>query len=185
MYCTVLYLFYLCSIKTQKRPKRSPHKNTKKHKMKTLMLSLILATTTLFVAAQKSNAADVIYQELEDEENIFTLSLNKQMLQNIDTDLEWNDQIKYLKGDVKKVKVMLIGNEHQDKTLMKRIYKRLTKLGYKQIDLSDDTSEDDSTRVWIFSNKKGDTFTEAHFVIEDEDGSGIFMSVYGDFKLTD
>jgi hypothetical protein len=47
--------------------------------MKTLMLSLILATTTLFVAAQKSNAADVIYQELEDEENIFTLSLNNQV----------------------------------------------------------------------------------------------------------
>ena len=154
--------------------------------MKKLFILALLSATTLMANAQKSNAADGIYTELEGEENIMTLSFNKQMLESIDTDVEWNDQIKYLKGDIHKVKLMLIGDNSNAKGIINKIYKRLGKLGYKQMDLDDDNDDEkDNSEVWVFSNKKGNKFTEAHFLIKDEDGSGIFMSVYGDFTVTD
>lgn len=153
--------------------------------MKQLLIFTMLTASTLLATAQKSNAADAIYADLENEENVLTLSLNKQMLQGIDTDVEWNEQIKYLQGDIHKVKVMLIGDEAKGKAIVDRIYKRLRKLGYKQIDLNSDNQTEDESNVWVFSNKKGNTFTEAHFLIKDEDGSGVFMSVYGDFTVTD
>jgi len=151
--------------------------------MKKLFLLAIISATTLMATAQKSNAADAIYTELEGEENIMTLSFNKKMLESIDTDIEWNDQIKYLKGDVHKVKLMLIEDGKEAGSIVNKIYKRLSKLGYKRMELNEGQKKKD--KVWIFSNKKGKKFSEAHFLIEDEDGSGIFMSVYGDFTVTD
>ncbi len=149
------------------------------------LLFLVLLAGSLAANAQKSNAAQTIYNHLEGEDGVMTLSFNKKMLESIDTDIEWNDQIKYLKGDLHKVKLMLIEDGKKAEDMVDYIYTQLGKLGYKHTEIKDDEGEDDDEQLWVFTDKKGRKFTEAHFLIKDEDGSGIFMSVYGDFTLTD
>lgn len=146
---------------------------------------LALLAFSLAASAQKSNAAQAIYDKLEEEENVMTLSFNKKMLESIDTDIEWGDQIKYLKGDLHKVKLMLIQESDETNKLVSYVYKQLDKLGYKRTEIHDEDEPNDDEQLWVFTNKKGRNFSEAHFLIEDEDGSGIFMSVFGDFTLTD
>jgi hypothetical protein len=161
---------------------KQTHKN--KHSMKNYFVLALLAVS-LAANAQKSNAAQAIYDVLEEEENVMTLSFTKNMLESIDTDIEWGDQIKYLKGDLNKVKLMLINDDENAEMMVKYIYKQLNKLGYKRTEIKDDDEPKDAEHLWVFTNRKGQEFTEAHFLIEDEDGSGIFMSVFGDFTLTD
>jgi hypothetical protein len=155
-----------------------------KHTMKNYLILALLAVS-LAANAQKSNAVQAIYDRLEEEENVMTLSFSKKMIEDIDTDIEWGDQIKYLKGDLHKVKLMLIEDGENATKLVKYVYKQLDKLGYKRTEIKDDDEPNDDDRLWVFTNRKGKDFTEAHFLIEDEDGSGIFMSVFGEFTLTD
>ena len=76
--------------------------------MKKLVILGLIAASSLTATAQKSNAAQVIYDELEQNDDVFTLSFNKKMIDAIDTDVEWGDELRYLKGDLEKVQIMLI-----------------------------------------------------------------------------
>ena len=145
---------------------------------------MVFLAGSLAATAQKSNAAQAIYDKLEDEENVLTLSFNKKMLESIDTDIEWGDQIKYLKGDLHKVKLMLIDEDNENaKKIVVYVEKQLGKLGYKLADLPEDA--DDGDELMVFTNRNKNKFSEAHFLIKDDDGSGILMSVYGDFTVTE
>ena len=152
--------------------------------MKTLLTTALLMATMLAAVAQKSNAAQAIYDDLQGHENVTSLSLNKTMLDAIDTDFDLNDQTKHIKGDINSVKLLLVDDDIESPKTMSQIRKKLGKLGYKEVDI-DEKSEKANNHVWLFSNKKGSRFTEAHFVVQDEDGSGVLLSVYGDFSLTD
>ena len=79
---------------------------------------------------------------------------------------------------------MLIEDDKNSAKIGKYIYNKLDKLGYKLTDLPDDEKDDDE-KVYLFTNKKGDRFTEAHILIVDEDGGAIFLSIYGDITVTD
>lgn len=152
--------------------------------MKKLVILALIAASSLTATAQKSNAAQVIYDELEQNDDVFTLSFNKKMLDAIDTDVEWGEEMRYLKGDLEKVKLMLIDDGADAKKISSYIFKKLDKLGYKLADLPDDVKDDKRENVWLFTNKKGKHFTEAHFLIQDEDGGAILLSVYGDITVT-
>jgi len=153
--------------------------------MKKLLILGLIAASSLTATAQKSNAAQVIYDELEQNDDVLTLSFNKKMLDAIDTDVEWGEEMRYLEGDLNKVKLMIIDDDADAKKIASYIYKKLDKLGYKLADLPDDVKDDKRENVWLFTNKKGKHFTEAHFLIQDEDGGAILLSVYGDITVTD
>lgn len=152
--------------------------------MKKLLTSVLLAATTLAAVAQKSNAAQIIYDDFQSRDNVTSLSLNNKMLESIDTDFNLNDQTKHLEGDISRVKLLLVADDGDTEKTIVQIRKKLDKLGYKEVDLDDDAKKGEN-QVWLFSNKKGSRFTEAHFVVQDDDGSGVLLSVYGDFTLTD
>jgi len=153
--------------------------------MKKLATLVLIAVTTFAATAQKENAAQVIYDELEQNDDVFTMSFNKKMLESIDTDVEWGDQMRYLKGDLSKVKLMLIDESKNSSKTASYIKSKLAKLGYKLTDLPEDADDDDKDHIWLYTNKKGRRFTEAHFLIADEDGGAILLSVYGDITVTD
>lgn len=153
--------------------------------MKKLATLLLLAASSFAVSAQKESAAQIIYDELEQRDDVFSISFNKKMLESIDTDVEWGDQMRYLKGDLMKVKVMLIDESQDAPKTVSYIKTKLHKLGYMLTRLPDDASTDKKDQVWLYTNKKGKHFTEAHFLVADEDGGAILFSVYGDITVTD
>lgn len=154
--------------------------------MKKLLILAFVFATALTAFAQKKNAAQEIYDKLEQEEDVLALSFNKQMLDAIDTDVEWGGSMRYLKGDLNKVKLMIIGEDEKSPSLSKYIYKKLDDLGYKLTDLPEEADDKDGDEeIYMFTNRRGNRFTEAHILIVDEDGSAIFLSVYGDITVTD
>ena len=153
--------------------------------MKKLFLILSIFGTTLAATAQKKNAAQEIYDKLEQEDDVLSLSFNKKMIDAIDSDVEWGDEMRYLQGDLSKVKLMLIEDDDNANKIAKYIYKKLDQLGYKLTDLPDDgQKDDDDEEVFLFTNKKGSRFTEAHILIIEEDGGAVFLSVYGDITVS-
>lgn len=153
--------------------------------MKKLVILALITATSLAATAQKSNAAQVIYDELEQNDDVLTLSFNKKMLESIDTDVEWGDEMRYLKGDFEKVKIMIIDDGENSKKMASYIFKKLEKLGYKLTDLPNEDDKDKVEKVSLFTNKKGNHFTEAHFLVRDKDGGAILLSVYGNITVTD
>lgn len=149
--------------------------------MKKLFMLSALAATTFLARAQNNKAAEAIYDELEEQSGIFIMSFSKSMLDDIDADIEWNDQVKNLEGEISKIKLMLLGEDAKPSATLSKVKARLSKMGYKSTKLSDAESDD---KVWVYTNRKGNHFTEAHFVIFGDDGGGFFVSVYGDFTLT-
>lgn len=146
---------------------------------------LTLVGTTLAATAQKKNAAQEIYDKLEEESHVLSLSFNKKMIDAIDSDVEWGDEMRYLQGDLNKVKLMLIEDGDDAPKMAKYIYKKLDQLGYKLTDLPEDAETDNEDKnVFLFTNKKGNRFTEAHLLIMEEDGGTIFLSVYGDIAVS-
>ncbi len=154
--------------------------------MKKLLTTALLAATTWAAVAQKSNAAQVIYDDLQGNANVTALSLSKQMLDAIDSDFDLNDQTKHLKGDISSIKVLLVNDDASVAKTIADIRKKLGKLGYREIDLDDDAEPAaGGKQVWAYSNKKSSRFTEAHFVVQDGAGAGVLLSIYGDFVLTE
>ena len=154
--------------------------------MKKLFLILTIVGTTLAATAQKKNAAQEIYDKLEQEDEVLSLSFNKKMIDAIDSDVEWGDEMRYLQGDLNKVKLMIIEDGDDASKMAKYIYKKLDQLGYKLTDLPEDgQKDDDDEEVFLFTNKKGNRFSEAHILIIGEDGGTIFLSVYGDITVSE
>lgn len=154
--------------------------------MKKLFLILSIVGTTLTATAQKKNAAQEIYDKLEQEDDVLTLSFNKKMIDAIDSDVEWGEEMRYLNGDLDKVKLMIIEEGNASK-IAKYIFNKLDDLGYKLTDLPKDIEDerDDDDEVFLFTNKKGSRFSEAHILVVDEEGGAIFLSVYGDINVSE
>lgn len=172
MHSTV-YFLYLCAVTKTKYTQ----------KMKKLTVMLVLVATTLAATAQKKNAGLHYFTDLEQQEDVFTLSLSKKVLQSIDTDVEWGKTMKYVQGTINNIKIMLIDADTQKMT--QKIAKNLTKLGYKKTPLENNNEASNNENLFVFTNKKGKKLTEAYFVLEKETGGGIFLSLLGDFTIID
>ncbi len=148
---------------------------------------MIIVTVVLShgVNAQKQDAATALYQEFEQYDDVFSLSFNKKMLESLDTEVEWGEWMRYVQGDLHRVKMMVIDESTHKKNLAKYIKNELKKMGYKLAELPDNGEHQSEDEIFLFSNKRGKKLSEAHILVKPEEGSIILFSIYGDLTITD
>jgi len=67
------------------------------------LIAVLVITGILTATAQKSNAIQKVYDKYENEDNVFAMSLSKDLENALDTEFEWGEEMKNLEGDITKM----------------------------------------------------------------------------------
>ncbi len=149
--------------------------------MKKIKLSLIaLFSLGVLFAGNNQGKSDEIYQELKRGDNVFSMSLSKEMIDFFDLDIDLNGKEKLITGDFTEGKMLII-NEKKDCSDIKE---RFEKEGYKLVEIDDEEIDDDDgdAEVYLLISKNGKIVEEAHFLVS-EDDKFILLSIFGRMKV--
>jgi hypothetical protein len=142
--------------------------------MKTIFTSILLLISAASFAADEG-----IHEKFKGDTGVFALSLSKTMLDAIDLDLKWNDELKYVNGDLNRIEFLAFSEEIQKR--QSELLKDLNGKHYEEFDLED---EDEDLRVFVV--RKGKNITQVHFLktSEQKDEGVCLLSVYGDIQVS-
>jgi|GEM_PF-2668988 len=150
--------------------------------MKTLttILTALVIQMSVFGAGPGKGAAE-IYEMLEEKcPSTFTMSVNKDFEDLFDMDIDMNGKEKWVKGDFKRGKLLVVKNEEAE---LDDILKEFKKRDYSQIKVEDEEDEDgDPDELYMMVDQKGDHLNEVHFVIKGEENI-VMLSIYGDIHI--
>lgn len=145
--------------------------------MKNLILSLVLL---LGMSASAKHQGD-LHQAYANQSGVFALSFSKDMIDALDLDIEVNDKMKYITGDLSSIKLIAFGSEAEEKSLSD-LKKELKKLDYDQLNT---TNLDINTEgeFLIYTRKSGKHYTEVHFITYEDKAPKAIFSFYGKIQV--
>lgn len=148
--------------------------------MKYFGLSMIAALFSIAVLAGNGGKSDKIYNQLKSENDCFSMSLSKEMIDAFDIDLDLNGKQKWVKGDFHEGRFLVISDVKKASDIKKSFLKE----GYEEINLEDevDNFESSNEETYLVINKVGKVVKEAHFIVSTED-STVLLSIYGNMNV--
>lgn len=123
---------------------------------------------------------DKIYNKYQNEQGVISMSFSKDLLNSINLDFDWNEQLMCAKGDFERAKMMVFSQEGLDSNRMSNVASDFRSLGYKHVEIK----ENGKSQGHLFIEKRGKRIKEAHFVSGGK-SEGIVISFYGDVEVTD
>ena len=149
------------------------------------LIAILVLTGILTATAQKSNAIQKVYDKYENEDNVFALSLSKNLENALDTEFEWGDELKNLEGDITKMSTLIVSESVESNKMLSNMKKMIKNLGYSPMDMPDDESDSEAEKTYLFTRGSNGKYSEVHLLIIEEDGSGVLVSMFGDFTVRD
>ncbi|MCT4624480.1 MAG: DUF4252 domain-containing protein [Schleiferiaceae bacterium] len=151
------------------------------NKLKLLTLTFLIGILT--ATAQKSNAIQKVYDKYENEDNVFALSLSKQLDNALDTDFNWGDELKNIEGDISKMSTLIVSENSDSRKMLLNMKRMIGNLGYSDLDLPEESTDDSEDKAYLFTRGKKGKYSEIHLLVIEEDGSGVLVSLFGDFTV--
>ena len=150
--------------------------------MKTIY-TLLACCLTLSVFATSSPDLEKVYTKLKVNEEVFSMSLSKNISDFFNMDVDFNGKEKWITGDFKEGK-MLIVKKPAEKLSVKKLFEEEN---YVLVDvedhLSDQSTDSKSDKeVYLFVNQNGNWVSEAHFVVVGEENI-VVVTILGDIKV--
>ena len=154
--------------------------------MKSIVLFLLLGMS-LNLAAGGGSKSDAIYQQFDGQEGVTALRFSKSMIDAVDLDLEWKEQMKFVQGDLSQIRLLVLSDDRKTDGSIKKIIRSFKKAGYEEVvmeneDKDGDVDEDD---VLMMVKRKGNKVSEVHFISFGTDNIQGVFSIYGDLKVSD
>lgn len=134
--------------------------------------------------AQSKIASD-IYHDYEDAEDVLAMSLNYDLIDILDLDLDLNDQMRHISGDVYQVKFIVFGDESKSKSSLAAIDRKLSASAMEEIPIPENVEDDkDYQMLKFYGVKKGSSYSDICMLVLSDDGkSGVFVAVNGNIKV--
>lgn len=153
----------------------------------TIHIYLTLISVIILMAASNGKGATEIYAMIEERSNeTFTMSVNKDFEDFFDMDMDLNGSKKWVKGDFKRGKFLVVDKEQVAKL---NILTEFKNRGYFMTRLEDQDENSSSTKVskeedelYVFTDVKGEHMHEVHFYLMGDE-KVVLMSIYGDIHL--
>ena len=149
------------------------------------LIAILVITGILTATAQKSNAIQKVYDKYENEDNVFALSLSKNLTDALDTEFEWGEQMKNVEGDITKMSTLIVSESEDNPHMLSNMKKMIKKLGYTTLDLPDEDTKSDEEKTFLFTRGSKGKYSEVHLLVIDDDDSGVLVSMFGDFTVRD
>ncbi len=152
--------------------------------MRKLILTSVLLLGSISLVLAQSKVAANIYSDYADGEDVLSMSLNYDLVDILDLDLDIDDQMRHISGDVYQVKFIAFGDEASPKKSISAIDQELARSSLKEIDLPKDFDERDVDFIKFYGEKKGDYYSDiCMLVLSDEGDTGVFIAVFGKIKI--
>ncbi len=160
-----------------------PDQNIIIMKLTIIFLTLILAAPVLIA---QNSPSDKFFQSMDGKDGVTIMSFSKKLIDFVDMDFDDSD----ITGDLNRIKILIYDPSDKDNSvdLRKQALKYLSGR-YKKVKPSDiDKDADDDDDVDIMVLRSGNRVKECHVIVADKDddkGSGIIISFFGNFKVED
>jgi hypothetical protein len=152
--------------------------------MKKLILTSALLLGSLYIGLAQSVVATEIYDQYSDIDNALALSLNYDMVDILDLDLEINDQMKHISGDVYQIKFIAFGDESKPGMILSEITRKLAFSDLEELEIPKDVDDEEYSLLKFYGERKGSYFSDICMVILSDDGeTGAFIAVNGKIKI--
>ncbi len=151
-----------------------------------LLILLALALGCISHAgAQNQEKVDNLYRKYSSGDGVFAMSLNHDMLDAIDLDFDWQDQMKNVSGDIHHLKFIAFSEESSPLVKIKTLSSEISRTGIKTIPLPADADVDDLQDIKIYGERTGGYYENVYMLLVTDDGrNGIFLAINGKMKIT-
>jgi hypothetical protein len=154
---------------------------------KRIYIYLTLISTIILMAASNGKGASEIYEMIEEKsKDTFSMSVNQDFEDLFDMDMDLNGSEKWVKGDFKRGKFLVVDKEQvAELDLLKEFKSRgyfMTKVKDKDGNGDGDGDGNDDDELFVFTDTKSDHIHEVHFYLMGEE-KVILISIYGDIHL--
>ncbi|MGB0177809.1 MAG: DUF4252 domain-containing protein [Owenweeksia sp.] len=155
--------------------------------MKKLILISTLCTMFLLVAITTAFGQDKagfvrVFEEYAQRDNTISFTFSKEMLDAVDIDLEWEEKIQNISGDIYQVKFIAFDRLDENDKIISRLDGEIRKLGYPVIPYKPDHT-DDIREFRLYGKKDNDHYRQVHLLVKDGDGRAYLISVDGKLKV--
>lgn len=149
--------------------------------MKNLLIIVLAFSASFSAQAQDETKFKEVFGKYAARDDAFSLSLNKKMLDAIDMDFDFKDQIKHVSGDIHQIKFIVFGEKEEGSKVIKSFSKEVYSLGFKRIPF--DVEDNDLQIFKMYGNKENGYFTNIHLFILDKNFKAYFISINGKLKI--
>lgn len=144
--------------------------------MKTTILPLLAAILLgPQLSAQSDEQVDEIYRHYARAQETMSFSFNKQMLNAIDLDLEWENYTKEVEGDFETIRMIIFTEQAAGKRSLALIQRKLKDWGYQQIELPEDEKQENLT---LLALKENGRYRHVFALIKDRDESEAMLLAF-------
>lgn len=151
---------------------------------KTILLTAALCLSlALSSFGQTLPEVDKIYSNYSSGDGVFSMSLNKEMLDAVDMDFDWNEQMKHVTGDIHQIKFITFSDSKNASDKIRKLDGELKSLSLKEIQVPKDKSDTDVRFARLFGDKHGDYYKNVVMLVLTEDNIGFFVAVNGNLKV--
>ncbi len=152
--------------------------------MKKLILSSAVALGIVSTMVGQSQVTANIYQEYSDKKDVLSMSLNYPLMDILDIDLDINDQLRHIRGDVYQVKFIAFGDESNPGKSLGMIDRKLASSDLVELRVPEDMDEEEYRLLKFYGVKNGSYYSDICMLMLDDDGeTGVFIAVNGKIKI--
>lgn len=152
--------------------------------MKKLILSSVIALGSISTMIGQSEVAAEIYQEYSDMDDVLSMSLNYDLIDVLDIDLDINDQLRHISGDVYQVKFIAFGDESSPGKSLAAIDRKLASSDLLELPVPEEAEDEEYRLLKFYGVKKGSYYSDICMLMLSDDGeTGVFITVNGKIKI--
>ena len=118
-----------------------------------------------------------IHTQYASKDGVTAFSFSKDMIDALDFDMNVNDKMKYVKGDLTSIKFLAFSDDGQNDS--GELLKDLKKSGYEKIKWEGD----DNDEILLYADRNGNRFSEIHFITLSNEKPKVMISFYGDITV--
>lgn len=150
--------------------------------MKTAIIFLLLILFSFLGEAQVFQA-QTVYNQLETEEDILIFSLKKELVDFIDFDLDYQEQVNRVTGDIHFMKTLVATSNNSADKLSGIIKTKMDRLKYKLTSVEEETDQP-YQQLYMYTKQNGQKIAEVHFLmVNTEDHNTVLFTILGDLTL--
>ena len=148
------------------------------------LLTIALAFgIALTASGQSMPEVDDLYNKYSTEDGVFSMNLNHEMLDAVDMDFDWDDQMKHITGDIYHIKFITFTDSKIASRKIRELDDRLKQLALKEIKFPADKTDTDVRFARLLGDKHGNIYKNVVMLLITEDNIGFFVAINGNLKV--
>lgn len=143
------------------------------------IVNLILVFTFLSATAfAETDRIERVYSELKKKNEVFSMSLSKDISDFFNMDADFKGREKLITGDFKKGSMLIVENIGDGETVKKLFLREK----YHWIEAEEEDKDDDDGEAYLFVDNKGPKVNEVHLVFVGDEKT-VVLTIFGDIEV--